>query len=104
MPKNSPRQSFDFLRNYIEKWQWRDPRTGCRVVGYNPPKDAVDATQMPYHIRYVTLKGRLEEGYCITLKANPRRRQHMIKFVESGEVRIINDFLVLEVDGTIFYA
>lgn len=104
MPTKQPQMSFEFLRNYIEKWQWTDPKTGHHTVGYNAPKDARDKMQVPFHIKYVTLQGNLEEGYCVCLKAWPRRRQHTIMFVESREIRMINDFLVIEVDGTRFYA
>lgn len=104
MPIKSPQMSFEFLKNYIEKWQWTDPKTGHRTIGYNAPINAKDKRQVPYHIKYVTLQGNLEEGYCVTLKAFPRRRQHMIMFVESKQIRMINDFLVIEVDGTRFHS
>lgn len=104
MPTRKPQMSFEFLRNYIEKWQWRDPRTGAHIIGYNPPVGATEKAHVPFHIKFVTLKGEYVEGHCVCLKTFPRRRQHMIMFTESGEIRIINDYLVIEVDGTRFYA
>ena len=104
MPTKSPTVSFEFLRNYIEKWEWDDPLTGHHTVGYNAPAYARNKQEVPFHIKYVTQQGVFEDGYCICLKAFPRLRQHMIKFVQSGEIRRINDFLVIEVDGTRFFS
>lgn len=102
MPLQNPQQSWQQLRNYIEKWRWEDPKTGLMTTGYVVPEGAAHKSQVAYHIKYVTQQGVLEEGNCITLKAYPKRHQHMVKFTESGEVRIINDYLVIEVDGTQF--
>ena len=39
--KNHPRQSWQNLRNYTEKFAWDDPRTGIRTTGFNPPQNAI---------------------------------------------------------------
>ena len=102
MPTKSPEQSYHNIRNYAEKWKWKDPKTGIMTTGYMAPASATEKSQVPVFIKYVTLKGKLESGNVITLKVDMRRHQRMIKFVESGEVRMINDYLVISIDGTRF--
>jgi len=103
MPKTSPSVSFQFIRNYTEKFQWRDARTGLLTIGYNPPKKAQELSRVPYFIRYVTGKGRLESGHVITLKVDRRRHQRTIQFVDNpSQIRVVRDYLVIEVDGTRF--
>lgn len=104
MPFKQPQQSYQRLRDYTEKWSWKDVRTGLRTVGYVPPKNATDIQRVPCHIKYVTKKGVLEEGNVVVLKVNLRTHQRMVQFVESGEIRWVNDLLVIEVDGTRFMA
>lgn len=102
MPTQQPTQSFQNLRNYTEKWTWTDERTGLKTTGYNVPKGAKDARQVPFHIRFVTKGGVLEEGNVICLKVDRRRHERLIKFVASDEIRRVYDYLVIEVDGTRF--
>lgn len=97
MPTRQPQISFQQLRNLTEQWQWRDS-TGATRTGFNPPADAKDKRQKPYYVRYVTSKGIVEEGEVITLKVFPRLHQRMIRF-NSGQVRRIRDYLIIEVDG-----
>lgn len=110
MPTNQPSMSFQFLRNLTEKFSWIDKRTGIRTTGFNPPKSATDIKRVPYHIKYVTAAGRMEEGNCITLKVNTRLKQRTVRFVAdekakdpnikgSGSIRVVRDYLVIEVDG-----
>ena len=70
------------------------------TTGYNPPQSAADICRVPFHVKYVTGKGRLEEGNAISLRVDRCRHQRTIKFIESGEIHIIRDYLVIEVDGT----
>lgn len=84
----------------MEKFAWRDKRTGLMTTGYNPPASAADIQRVPFFVRYVTLKGKLETGNCICLKVNRRKHQRMIQFIDSGEIRWLNDYLVIDVDGT----
>ena len=102
MPKKQPTQSFQMIRNYTEKFSWRDKRTGLVTVGYNPPKNANELKRVPFYIRFVTGKGLLEEGYCECIKVFRRKHQRMVKFVDSGEIRMVRDYLVIEIDGTRF--
>lgn len=101
MPRQQPTQSYQQLRNYTEKFQWQDPKTKLPTTGYNPP-EGVEATQVPYYVKYVTKKGVLECGNVVTLKINRRKHQRMVMFTESKEIRWICDALIIEVDGTRF--
>ena len=103
MPRNTPSQSFQNLRNYTEKFQWRDKTTNLMTTGYNPPQGAAELSRVPYFIKYVTGKGRLEFGNVITLKVDRRRHQRTIQFVDNpSQIRVVRDYLVIEVDGTRF--
>ncbi len=104
MPKITPIQSWNHLRDYCEKFRWPDPRTGIITEGYNPPSSVnkKDVERVPFFIRYITGKGRVESGYCVCLKVNRRRHQRMVQFVESQQIRIVRDYLVIEVNGTRF--
>ena len=105
MPRRQPTKNWQELRELTEKWQWRDPKTGVRVTGYNPPEKA-QKQQVPFYIKYLTLRGVVEEGNCICLKvflhggiSGKGAHQRMIQFVESKQVRRICDILIMEVDG-----
>ena len=102
MPYKGPEQSYQNIRNYAEKWRWRDPKSKIITTGYLPPANATEVSQVPVFIKYITLKGKLESGNVVTLKVDVRRHQRMVMFVESKEVRIINDYLVISIDGTRF--
>ena len=104
MPKIQPKMSYQFIRNYTEKFQWRDRRTKLLTTGYNPPADALELTRVPFYIEYVTRKGRLERGNCICLKVDRRKGMRMVQFVNSNEFRWVYDILVIQVDGTRFFA
>lgn len=100
--KNQPRQSWQNIRNYTEKFSWIDPRSGIRTTGFSPPSNAKGLQRIPFFIRYVTLSGKVEQGDCVTLSLNLARHQRMVQFVQSGEIRWVNDNLVIEVDGVRF--
>lgn len=102
MPTLQPTMSFQKLRDFTEKWSWIDPKTGIRTNGYNYPRKAKGVERVPFSIKYVTLKGELEQGLVICLKVYPHHHQRMIQFVESKEIRRISDYLVIECDGTRF--
>lgn len=102
MPYKGPEQSYQNIRNYAEKWKWRDSKSKIMTTGYLPPANATEVSQVPIFITYVTLKGNLESGNVVTLKVDVRRHQRMVKFVESGEIRLVNDYLVISIDGTRF--
>lgn len=102
MPYQGIEQSYQNIRNYAEKWQWRDPKSKIMTTGYLAPANATEVQPVPIFITYVTLKGELEKGNVVTLKVNPQKHQRMVKFVESGEIRVVNDYLVISIDGTRF--
>ena len=95
-------QSYTELRMFTERWQWDDPRTGNRVTGFDPPQTARNVERKPFYIKFLTKTGHVDEGTCVCLAVNTMRHQRKVKFVESGEIRVVNDILVLEVDGTRF--
>lgn len=99
MPRRQPTISFQQIRNLTERFSWRDPKTGVRVTGFNPPADAKEKQQVPYFVRYVTGRGVLEQGEVITLKVDTKRHQRRVKFINSNEIRILRDYLIIEIDG-----
>ena len=102
MPTRQPVQSWEHIRDYTEKWEWIDARTGVKTTGFNPPENAKDKKQVPYFVRYITSKGVTEQGEVITLKVIPERHQRKVMFVVSGAIRIIRDYLIISVDGVRF--
>lgn len=99
MPRRQPTISFQQIRNLTERFSWRDPKTGVRVTGFNPPADAKEKQQVPYFVRYVTGKGHLEQGEVITLSVDTKRHHRRVKFINSNEIRILRDYLIIEIDG-----
>lgn len=102
MPRQKPTISWEQIRNYAEKWEWIDPRTGVRTVGFNPPEKAEGKRQVAYFVRYITVKGQVEQGEVITLKVDLQRRQRKVKFTKSNQIRVIRDYLIIEIDGVRF--
>ena len=103
MPYTQPTQSFQRLRDYMEKWRWEDPKTHIMTTGYNVPSGALKAERVPVHLCYVTQSGHLEEGNVVCLKVDLRRHQRLVQFVDSGEIRRVCDYLIVSVDGMRFY-
>lgn len=102
MPKKTPTMSFTTLRMYTEKFQWNDRATGELRKGFNPPEDALNKERIPFFIRYITREGKVEEGMVTCISVCPERLQREIKYMKSGEIRTVRDYLVIEVDGTRF--
>ncbi len=100
--KNRPTQSYTELRRYTEKWQWTDPRTGQTAVGYVHPETARNVERHPFFIKFLTKTGHVDQGTCVCLAVDTDRHQRKVQFVESKEIRVVNDILVIEVDGTRF--
>ena len=90
-------QSYQNLRQFCEKWQWIDPRSG-----YVHPQTARNVKRKSFYIKFLTKTGHVDEGECVCLKVDVLRQQRTVQFVNSGEIRVVNDILVLEVDGTRF--
>ena len=99
MPKNNPTISWQLLRNYMEQWIWSDPKTGVQVTGFNPPDKAKDKRQKPFYFKAITGKGEVISGEAICLKVFLDKHQRMVRFTQSGEIRRIRDYLVMEVNG-----
>lgn len=83
----------------MEQWVWRDPRTGCEVTGFNPPEKAAEKRQKPFYFRAITSNGEVIGGEAVCLKVFLDKRQRMVRFTASGEIRRIRDYLVMEVNG-----
>lgn len=99
---NQPTQSYTELRRYCEKWEWTDPRSQQRVTGYVHPQGATGVERHPFYIRFLTKQGNVDEGNCVCLSVDTLRHQRRVMFIPSKEIRVVNDVLVLEVDGTRF--
>lgn len=97
-----PTQSYTELRRYTEKWQWIDPRTGMKTTGYVHPQTARNVERVPFFIKFLTKSGHVDQGNCVCLAVDTDRHQRKVQFVESKQIRVVNDILVIEVDGTRF--
>ncbi len=97
--KGQYRQSYTNLRQFCEKWQWTDPRTGQLVTGYVHPQTARNVERVPFYIKFLTKTGHVDEGRCVCLSVDVTRHQRRVQFVASKEIRVVNDILVMEVDG-----
>jgi hypothetical protein len=100
--RRRPTQSYTELRRYMEKWQWRDPRSHQRVTGYVHPETATEVERLPFYIKFLTKTGHVDQGMCVCLSVDTDRHQRKVQFVESKQIRVVNDILVIEVDGTRF--
>ena len=83
----------------MEQWIWTDQKTGVQVTGFNPPDKAKEKRQKPFFFRAITSKGEVIAGEAICLKVYLNLHQRMVKFTQSGEIRRIRDYLVLDVNG-----
>lgn len=86
----------------MEKFTWRDKTTGLMTTGFNPPPDAPECSRVPFHVKYITGTGKVEEGNAISLTVDRRKHQRTIQFVESKAIRTIRDYLVISCDGVRF--
>lgn len=98
-----PNVSYQNIRYYTGKWSWIDRRTGMRTIGYAPPKGAKELQRVPFHIKYVTRSGRLEEGDCVCMRIDRREGRRMIQYITSKQFRWVYDSLIIEIDGTRFF-
>ena len=107
MPRQQPTVSWTQIRNYAEQFRWQD-KSGVWITGVNPPggADGKGVERVPYHVKYITGKGIVEQGYVVTLKVYPDKRQRMVMFVGgpdgkggSRQIRRIRDYLIMEING-----
>lgn len=94
--------SWTLIRNFTEKFQWLDPSDGSTREGFNPPPSAVNKQRKPYDICYITSKGIVERGRVVTLTVKPHLHQRMVRFIDSNQVRMVRDYLVVCVDDVYF--
>lgn len=100
MPKNQQTMSWLQLRSLCEAWEWVDPRTKIRTSGFNPPEAAKKtARRKAFFIRFITGKGVVESGYCTCIRVDLKRKQRRVRFEQSGEIRWVRDYLIIEVNG-----
>lgn len=102
MPRKEPTYSYTMIRNYAELFQWTDPSDGQMRKGFNPPSGAENVSRVPFYIKYVTGSGKVESGTVTCISVQPERLQRKIKFEGSGEIRIVYDYLIVEIDGVLF--
>ena len=93
--------SWQLIRNYAEKFRWRDRRTGTEIVGYHPP-NGVPHDRVPFYVKFITKTGKVEEGNVVSLTVDRRTHLRMVQFVKSNQIREIRDFLIIEIDGMHF--
>lgn len=94
--------SWTLIRNFAEKFQWFDATDGSMREGFNPPPNAVGKQRKPYDICYITSKGIVERGRVVTLTVKPNLHQRMIRFVDSNQVRMVRDYLIVSIDDNYF--
>jgi hypothetical protein len=103
MPKKQPSEHWQKVRMFAEKWTWQDKRTGLMTVVYNPPPGVQKLARVPFFVRFVTKSGRLESGMVISLDVDRRKHLRRVQFVDSGAIRYVWDFLIVDIDGTKIY-
>ena len=88
MPRQQPVVSWTQIRSFAEQFRWQD-KSGVWITGVNPPggADGKGVERVPYHVKYITGKGVVEQGYVVTLK------------VGSRQIRRIRDYLIMEING-----
>lgn len=89
------------IRNYAEKWSWMDDN-GKTTIGLSIPKGAKRAQRVPFFIKYITKEGNVEQGQVITLSVDTHKLQRKIQFVQSNEIRIARDYLIVQIDKVRF--
>lgn len=86
------------------------------TTGYNPPAGVQDLSRVPFFIKYVTGKGKFEQGTAICLKVDRRKHLRMIQFIpkttiptqtasipsrrSNNAIRYVRDYLIIEINGT----
>ncbi len=99
MPSKQPTIHVERVRNIAEAFSWRDPNTKLLTQGFNPPAKALEVKRVPFHVKYVTKAGRLEEGNCICINVDRRKGMRRVMFVDSHQFRWIYDILIIEING-----
>lgn len=96
--------SYQHIRDYAERWTWIDPCTGIRQEGFDVPQNAIDKRRKPFHLVAITKDGRRLEGDVVTLNVRPYGATSLreVKFVQSGEVRMVDDQRIVSIDGVRF--
>ena len=101
MPRKEEKMSWTLIRMYAEKFEYTDQK-GIRRISFNPPEGALDVKRLPFHIRYITSKGTVEEGEVECISVDVRKHQRTVRFIASGAIRRVRDYLICEIDGVKF--
>ena len=106
--KTQPTTSYLNVREYAERWTWRDRKTNQLMKGHNPPADAVNPERVPFHILAVSESGHRIEGLVTCIKVNTRLQTRLVKWVEDygdikrDDIRWVFDKFIIEIDGVRF--
>lgn len=103
MPRKESKLSYTLIRNVAEQFEWVDA-DGRKQIGINPPQGAKEVARVPFSIKYITKDGKVESGHVVCISVDANRLQRKIKYVDSGEIRVVNDLLVMEINGTKYQA
>ena len=57
-------QSYQNLRQFCEKWQWIDPRSGQQVTGYVHPQTARNVKRKSFDVSLFFKNHRHDQGQC----------------------------------------
>ena len=95
--------SFTKIRLLAERFRWLTP-TGEWRTGFDVPKNALKWEHHPFFIKALTRKGTCVQGEVTCISVNTRNKCRKVKFVASGEIRQVYDILIIEIDGTRFFA
>lgn len=105
--KTQPTTSYLNIREYAERWTWRDPKTGQLMKGFNPP-EGVPAERVPFRVLAVSESGHRVEGLVVCIKVNTRLQTRLLKWVEPigdikrDDIKWVFDKFIVEIDGTRF--
>ena len=100
-PRNHPLH-WSLIRNMTERFTWIDAVDHSVREGFNPPRNALRKERKPYDICFVTSRGRVYRGRVVTMTVYPERHQRLVKFLASGEMRPVRDYLIVSVDEHFF--
>lgn len=102
MPRTQPIVSYLRIRDYAERFEWFDPKKNRREKGFNPPPHATDVQRVPFHVRFLTKKGKIIEGEVITIQVDTKLMRRNLMFTASQECIWAYDMLIIEIDGVRF--
>lgn len=115
MPLSAPTTSYLRIREYAERWTWRDPDTNVLHKGYTPPANAVHVERVPFNMLAVSASGHRIEGVFTCLKVNTKLMTRLVKYEQdvinpkthqaehkAGDIIWVFDRFIIEIDGVRF--